>query len=125
MRLCLAPLRSLSHGAARRLTQPSFCRDKPPTLKIGRKHKSHRQQPGQDKPWRASEKGRSEGKGKGKSRGKGWHSNMGNEESHMVREDTPPLTLTARSLEALAEYIKDGRAQHIVVMVRAHHDGEA
>tara|TARA_R110002003_G_scaffold104_25_gene8395 strand:- start:29046 stop:29204 length:159 start_codon:yes stop_codon:yes gene_type:complete len=42
---------------------------------------------------------------------------MGNEESSIVGEDTPPQTLTSRSLEALAQYIKDGRAQQIVVMV--------
>jgi hypothetical protein len=42
---------------------------------------------------------------------------MGNEESSVVDQDTPPQTLQARSLEALAQYIKDGRAQKIVVMV--------
>jgi NAD-dependent histone deacetylase SIR2 len=79
---------------------------------IGRKHKAHRQQLAQDKPWRESEKGR---KGKGKGRSK-----MGNEESRVVDEDTPPRTLKARTIEALAQYIKDGRAKKIVVMVSSY-----
>jgi hypothetical protein len=81
-------------------------------FKIGRKHKAHRQQLAQNKPWRETEKGR--GKGKGKGRG----SKMGNEESRVVDADTPPQTLKARTVEALAQYIKDGRAKQIVVMVR-------
>ncbi|KAL6703627.1 Sir2 histone deacetylase Hst2 [Coniothyrium glycines] len=44
---------------------------------------------------------------------------MGNEESTMVDANTRPRTLKARSLEALAQYIRDGRAQKIVVMVGA------
>jgi hypothetical protein len=83
--------------------------------KIGRKHKAHRQQLAQGKPWRETEKGR--GKGKDKSKGKGRHSRMGNEESRVVDPDTPPQTLKARTVEALAQYIKDGRAKQIVVMV--------
>jgi NAD-dependent histone deacetylase SIR2 len=79
-------------------------------VNIGRKHKSHRQQAQQEKSWRNSEKGR-RGKGKGK-RGK-----MGQDESRVVDADQPPQTLKARTLEALAQYIKDGRAQKIVVMV--------
>jgi NAD-dependent histone deacetylase SIR2 len=78
---------------------------------IGRKHKAHRQQLAQGKPWRESEKGRGKGKGKGR------HSKMGNEESRVVDADTPPQTLKARTIEALAQYIKDGRAKQIVVMV--------
>jgi NAD-dependent histone deacetylase SIR2 len=85
-------------------------------LKIGRKHKAHRQQLAQDKPWRETEKGR--GKDKGKGKGKGRHSRMGNEESRVVDSDTPPQTLKARTVDALAQYIKDGRAKQIVVMVR-------
>jgi len=81
------------------------------TIKIGRKHKAHRQQLSQSKPWRESEKGR-----KGK-KGKARRSTMGNEESHMVGPDTPPQTLKERSLEALGEYIRDGKARQIVVMV--------
>ena len=80
------------------------------SLKIGRKHKAHRQQLSQSKPWRESEKGR-------KGKGKGRRYKMGNEESRVVDANTPTQTLKARSLEALAEYIKDGRAQQIVVMV--------
>jgi hypothetical protein len=81
--------------------------------KIGRKHKAHRQQLAQGKPWRETEKGRGKGKGKGKGR----HTKMGNEESRVVDPDTPPQTLKARTVEALAQYIKDGRAKQIVVMV--------
>jgi NAD-dependent histone deacetylase SIR2 len=80
------------------------------SFNIGRKHKAHRQQLAQDKPWRESEKGR-KGKGKGRRR------KMGNEESRVVDADTPPRTLKARTIEALAQYIKDGRAKKIVVMV--------
>jgi NAD-dependent histone deacetylase SIR2 len=83
------------------------------SFNIGRKHKAHRQQLAQDKPSRESEKGR-KGKGKGKGRSK-----MGNEESRVVDADTPPRTLKARTIEALAQYIKDGRAKKIVVMVRS------
>jgi hypothetical protein len=81
------------------------------SFNIGRKHKAHRQQLAQDKPWRESEKGRGKGKGKGR------RSKMGNEESRVVDADTPPQTLKARTVEALAQYIKDGRAKQIVVMV--------
>jgi NAD-dependent histone deacetylase SIR2 len=42
---------------------------------------------------------------------------MGNEESRVVDLDTPTQTLRERSVQALAEYIKDGRAKQIVVMV--------
>lgn len=79
---------------------------------IGRKHKAHREQLAQGKPWRETEKGRGKGKGKGR------RSKMGNEESRVVDADTPPQTLKARTVEALAQYIKDGRARQIVVMVR-------
>jgi NAD-dependent histone deacetylase SIR2 len=80
----------------------------PPPFNIGRKHKAHRQQAQQNKPWRNAEKGR---KGKGK-RGR-----MGQDESRVVDPNAPPQTLEARTLEALAQYIKDGRARKIVVMV--------
>jgi NAD-dependent histone deacetylase SIR2 len=78
------------------------------SFKIGRKHKAHRQQAQQDKPWRNAEKGR---------RGKGKKGNMGQDESRVVDPAAPPQTLEARTLEALAQYIKDGHAQKIVVMV--------
>jgi NAD-dependent histone deacetylase SIR2 len=42
---------------------------------------------------------------------------MGQDESRVVDPNAPPQTLSARTLEALAQYIKDGRAQKIVVMV--------
>lgn len=45
---------------------------------------------------------------------------MGQDESRVVDPDAPPQTLKARTLEALAQYIKDGRAQKIVVMVSFH-----
>jgi NAD-dependent histone deacetylase SIR2 len=83
-------------------------------FKIGRKHKAHRQQAAQGKPWRESEKGRGKGKGKGKGR----RNRMGNEESRVIDPDTPPQTLKARTVEALAQYINNGRAKQIVVMVR-------
>jgi NAD-dependent histone deacetylase SIR2 len=86
----------------------------PIVFKIGRKHKAHRQQSAQGKPWRESEKGR--GKGKDKGKGKGKRNRMGNEESRVIDPDTPPQTLKARTVEALAQYIKDGRAKQIVVM---------
>ncbi|KAK3070531.1 Sir2 histone deacetylase Hst2 [Teratosphaeriaceae sp. CCFEE 6253] len=44
---------------------------------------------------------------------------MGNEESTPVDENTPPQTLSARTLEGLAEYIKSGKASRIVVMTGA------
>ncbi|CAI6335435.1 unnamed protein product [Periconia digitata] len=44
---------------------------------------------------------------------------MGQDESRMVDDDTPPKTLDSRSLESLAKYIKDGRAKRIVVMTGA------
>ncbi|KAH7410024.1 DHS-like NAD/FAD-binding domain-containing protein [Phaeosphaeria sp. MPI-PUGE-AT-0046c] len=44
---------------------------------------------------------------------------MGNEESRIVDSDTPTQTLKARTVEALAQYIKDGRAKQIVVMTGA------
>ncbi|AEO65595.1 uncharacterized protein THITE_68068 [Thermothielavioides terrestris NRRL 8126] len=43
---------------------------------------------------------------------------MGQEQSY-VTEDTPPLTLSERSLAAVADYIKSGRARRIVVMTGA------
>jgi NAD-dependent histone deacetylase SIR2 len=45
---------------------------------------------------------------------------MGQEESHIVDENTPTVTLTDRSIEAVAKYIKDGGAGRIVVMVSYH-----
>ena len=42
---------------------------------------------------------------------------MGQDESRVVDPNAPPQTLSARTLEALAQYIKDGRAKKIVVMV--------
>lgn len=42
---------------------------------------------------------------------------MGQESSTPVDESTPPQTLNARSIEAIASYIKEGRAKKIVLMV--------
>lgn len=42
---------------------------------------------------------------------------MGQESSTPVDESTPPETLKARSLEAVASYISEGRARKIVLMV--------
>ncbi|KAL8873642.1 MAG: hypothetical protein Q9174_000920 [Haloplaca sp. 1 TL-2023] len=44
---------------------------------------------------------------------------MGQESSTPVDEDTPPQTLYARTLDAVASYIKEGRAKKIVVMTGA------
>ncbi|KAL8833988.1 MAG: hypothetical protein Q9170_003990 [Blastenia crenularia] len=44
---------------------------------------------------------------------------MGQEASAPVDESTPTQTLSARTLDAVASYIKDGRAQKIVVMTGA------
>lgn len=42
---------------------------------------------------------------------------MGNESSTPVDESVPPVTLKARTLEAVAEYIKKNNVRRIVVMV--------
>ena len=73
--------------------------------------------------------------GKGSKKGRSWRINvakrdakansdfhsgkMGNEESTPIDESTPPNTLTGRTLEALAEYIKSGRVKNVVVMTGA------
>ncbi|KAK1023612.1 Sir2 histone deacetylase Hst2, partial [Friedmanniomyces endolithicus] len=44
---------------------------------------------------------------------------MGNEESSPIDESVPPQTLSSRTLEGLAEYIKAGKASKIVVMTGA------
>jgi NAD-dependent histone deacetylase SIR2 len=45
---------------------------------------------------------------------------MGQENSHeQIDPSTPPRTLSARTIEAVAEYIKDGRPKRIVVMTGA------
>lgn len=44
---------------------------------------------------------------------------MGNEESTPIDESTPPNTLSGRTLEALAEYIKSGKVKKVVVMTGA------
>jgi NAD-dependent histone deacetylase SIR2 len=45
---------------------------------------------------------------------------MGNENSReQIDPNTPPRTLSSRSLDAVAEYIKDGRPKRIVVMTGA------
>ena len=43
---------------------------------------------------------------------------MGQENS-MIDPETPPLSLSSRSLKAVAEYIKEGKAQNVVVMTGA------
>jgi NAD-dependent histone deacetylase SIR2 len=44
---------------------------------------------------------------------------MGNEESTPIDESTPPRTLSARTLEAVAEYIQSGKVHNVVVMTGA------
>lgn len=42
---------------------------------------------------------------------------MGQESSALVDDSTPSVTLKARTIEAVAEYVKAGGARKIVVMV--------
>lgn len=42
---------------------------------------------------------------------------MGNESSALVDESTPPQTLEARTIEAVAKYIRERDVRRIVVMV--------
>lgn len=44
---------------------------------------------------------------------------MGQEESTMVDESVVPVTLTERSLSAVADYIKSGKVKRVVVMAGA------
>lgn len=44
---------------------------------------------------------------------------MGQEHSSVISDDTPPETLRERSLAAVAEHIKSGKARRIVVMTGA------
>ena len=43
---------------------------------------------------------------------------MGQDSSTPVDEHTPPESLEARTVEAIAKFIKEGRAKKVVVMVR-------
>lgn len=45
---------------------------------------------------------------------------MGQESSVLVDDSTPSQTLKARNIEAVADYVKAGRARNIVVMVGMH-----
>ena len=52
---------------------------------------------------------------------------MGNESSVPVEDHVPPTTLRERTLEAVADYVKEKNVRRIVVMVRnlqplAHHE---
>ncbi|KAJ9155720.1 NAD-dependent protein deacetylase hst2-1 [Pleurostoma richardsiae] len=44
---------------------------------------------------------------------------MGQDQSTLIDEDTPPQTLSARTLSAAADLVKNGRARNIVVMTGA------
>jgi hypothetical protein len=44
---------------------------------------------------------------------------MGQEESSLLDPSVPPRTLSARSIDAVAEYIKSGKAKRIVVLTGA------
>ena len=44
---------------------------------------------------------------------------MGAEESTMLDDSVPPNTLKARTLSAVAEYIKRGKCQRVVVLTGA------
>lgn len=42
---------------------------------------------------------------------------MGNESSTVVDENTPPSVLQARTVEAVAKYVKEKQVRRVVVMV--------
>jgi hypothetical protein len=42
---------------------------------------------------------------------------MGNESSTPVDESTPPTTLYARNIDAVAKYVQDRQVRRVVVMV--------
>jgi NAD-dependent histone deacetylase SIR2 len=44
---------------------------------------------------------------------------MGQEESTLIDPSVPPRNLSARNLDAVAEYIKSGKAKRIVVLTGA------
>ncbi|KAK1081622.1 Sir2 histone deacetylase Hst2 [Friedmanniomyces endolithicus] len=76
---------------------------------IGRKHKPRRNQAVPNSKGKPS-----------RQRGPiGQFFKMGNEESTPIDESVPPQTLSSRTLEGLAEYIKAGKASKIVVMTGA------
>ena len=50
-------------------------------------------------------------------RGRKYRFGMGQEQSSLIDDSTPPQTLKERSVESVATYIKQGRAKKIVVMV--------
>lgn len=94
------------------------------SITIG-KHKSRHEQlaegrSGRDKKFqkgKGREKEHKKNKGRGQA-GKNRFSRMGQEQSSPIDDSTPSVTLENRSLDALAKYIKDGRAKRIVTMVR-------
>lgn len=47
---------------------------------------------------------------------------MGNENSILIDEATPPQTLESRSIESVAKYIKDNNIRRIAVMVSREAD---
>ncbi|KAJ4992959.1 NAD-dependent protein deacetylase hst2-1, partial [Stagonosporopsis vannaccii] len=90
----------------------------PNNSKIGRRRQEYRQQAQEDRPRRKdkAEKNRPKNRNRGQA---GRVRKMGNEESTMVDPSTRPFTLSARSTEALAQYIKEGKAKKIVVLTGA------
>lgn len=78
-----------------------------------------------EKPSKGKERGSGRGRGRGKSKAKGQNScslgglQMGNESSTPVAEDVPPATLYARTIEAVADYIKRNNVKRVVVMTGA------
>ncbi|KAF3034385.1 Sir2 histone deacetylase Hst2 [Didymella heteroderae] len=88
-----------------------------PFLRLqGRKRQEYRAQ--EEKPRRKdkAEKNRPKNRNRGQA---GRVRKMGNEESTMVDPSTRPFTLKQRTTEALAQYIKDGKAKKIVVLTGA------
>ena len=65
---------------------------------IGRKRRERHRKAQAERPW--------------------WRHKMGNESSVPVEDDVPPATLRERTLEAVADYVKEKNVRRIVVMVR-------
>lgn len=86
----------------------------PQPFTIGRKRQEYRAQ--EEKPRRKdkADKNRPKNRNRGQA---GRVRNMGNEESTLVDPSTRPFTLKQRTTEALAQYIKEGKAKKIVVLV--------
>jgi len=81
---------------------------------IGRKRQEYRAQVEKPRRKDKADKNRPKNRNRGQA---GRVRKMGNEESTMVDPSTRPFTLKQRTTDALAQYIKDGKAKKIVVLV--------